>query len=188
MPDGIRNLVVFQERRKRRRTKPPCSHPLTAVQLFYINGIRITDSNNACLKIFQQTQHRINQKRKGKIRRNIGTRELLMTECEMGGARNRTLVIICIGGMCTMPLAGSIGRTGTPIRLQTQTFRMMVMGKNRYGQHQDAGYQQAVCLKDTSQFRFVLISAKIGHIGQTDKRIGKNRHKKNSGTGGNSLM
>lgn len=28
-----------------------------------------------------------------------------------------------------MPLAGSIGRTGTPIRLQTQTFRMMVMGK-----------------------------------------------------------
>lgn len=101
-----------------------------------------------------------------------------MTECEMGGARNRTLVIICIGGMCTMPLAGSIGRTGTPIRLQTQTFRMMVMGKNRHGQHQDAGYQQAVCLKDTSQFRFVLISAKIGHIGQTDKRIGKNRHKK----------
>lgn len=65
---------------------------------------------------------------------------------------------------------------------------MMVMGKNRYGQHQDAGYQQAVCLKDTSQFRFVLISAKIGYIGQTDKRIGKNRHKKNSGTGGNSLM
>lgn len=83
-----------------------------------------------------------------------------MTECEMGGARNRTLVIICIGGMCTMPLAGSIGRTGTPIRLQTQTFRMMVMGKNRYGQHQDAGYQQAVCLKDTSQLRFRFNSRK----------------------------
>ena len=74
-----------------------------------------------------------------------------MDESEMSGTRKGTPVVTGIFGMRAMPLARSVGRrTGTPVSLQTHPFRMMVMGKNCYGQHQDAGYQQAVCLKDTS--------------------------------------
>lgn len=77
-----------------------------------------------------------------------------MAESEMSSARKGTGVVGGVPGVLAGRIAGIVRRTGIQVGLQAKTFRVMVMRENGYGQHQNAGYQQAICLKDTSQLRF----------------------------------
>lgn len=78
----------------------------------------------------------------------------------MGHTTNVTGMLVGIpwGMPCLSFRMGMHRRTGFHVRMDTERFVVMMMGKNTYDQHPQADKQQAICIYTMSHIPFLMVA------------------------------